>query len=46
MRQKEVLSADVEVPSLVILLGVLMLFARMPSIPVPEWMHPDKPPAR
>lgn len=37
LRQTGRLSFDVEVPILVILAGVLLLVARLPSIPTPEW---------
>jgi hypothetical protein len=38
LRQTGRLSVDVEVPILVILAGVLLLVARLPSIPMPSWM--------
>lgn len=38
LRQTGRLDTDVEVPVLVILAGVLMLVARHPSIPAPQWM--------
>ncbi|MFH1299668.1 MAG: hypothetical protein ABIK07_01310 [Planctomycetota bacterium] len=43
LRQTGQLSFDVEVPVLVIVIGVLLLIARSKSIPLPEWMvlEPD-----
>jgi hypothetical protein len=38
LRQTGRLSLDVEVPLLVIALGVLMLVARHPRIPTPRWL--------
>lgn len=38
LRQTGRLSFDVEVPVLVIVIGVLLLIARIKSIPLPEWM--------
>ncbi|WP_299470044.1 hypothetical protein [uncultured Gimesia sp.] len=38
LRQTGQLSFDVEVPILVIVIGVLLLIARSKSIPLPEWM--------
>jgi len=43
LRQTDRLKLDIEVPILVILLGVLMLIARMPSVPLPSWLVPDAP---
>jgi len=44
LRQKGQLTWDVEVPSLVIAVGVLLLVGRHPSIPVPRWaVEADKP---
>ena len=37
LRQTGRLSLDVEVPLLVIISGVLMLVARLPAIPAPQW---------
>jgi hypothetical protein len=37
LRQKGQLTWDVEVPSLVIAVGVLLLVGRHPMIPVPRW---------
>jgi hypothetical protein len=41
LRQTGSLSLDVEVPLLVISIGVLMLVARVPGIPSPAWFAPD-----
>jgi hypothetical protein len=38
LRQTERLDLDVEVPVLVIIVGVLLLIARTPAIPNPKWM--------
>lgn len=38
LRQTERITLDIEIPILVTLLGVLMLIARHPSIPVPKWL--------
>ncbi len=38
LRQTGRISFDVEVPVLVILIGVLLLVARSPAVPVPKWM--------
>lgn len=38
LRQTGRLSFDVEVPVLVIVIGVLLLIARSKSIPLPEWV--------
>jgi hypothetical protein len=45
LRQTERLSIDHEVPILVIVVGVLLLIARSPMLPVPEWLitEPDAP---
>jgi hypothetical protein len=40
LRQMDQLSVDTEVPVLVILIGVLLLAAAMPFIPVPRWFVP------
>ena len=43
LRQTGRISLDIEVPVLVILAGVLLLSARHPSIPIPEWsIEPTK----
>lgn len=44
LRQTGQLSTDVEVPVLVILVGVLLLAAQMPFIPLPRWFVPVDPP--
>ncbi|NOX56805.1 MAG: hypothetical protein GXP27_20660 [Planctomycetes bacterium] len=44
LRQTGRLSLDVEVPLLIIILGILMLVARHPSIPVPNWIVSDENP--
>ena len=41
MRQSGRLAIEVEVPILVILMGVLLLIARSPSIPAPSWVTPE-----
>lgn len=38
LRQTNRLRLDVEVPILVILSGILLLIARRPTIPVPDWL--------
>ncbi len=38
LRQTGRLSIDVEVPILVIIVGVLLIFARFPAVPVPGWL--------
>ena len=38
LRQTKHLRLDVEVPLLVILSGALLLIARRPTIPVPDWL--------
>jgi hypothetical protein len=42
LRQTERITLDLEVPILVIFVGVLLLFARMPIVPSPKWMLEDK----
>jgi len=37
LRQRGQLRVDTEIPILVILVGVLMLVARMPGVPTPRW---------
>jgi hypothetical protein len=39
LRQSGTLKIDTEVPILVILLGCLLLIARMPRIPTPKWLE-------
>ena len=41
LRQTGRLHLDVEVPILVIVAGILLLVARMPAIPVPDWIVQD-----
>lgn len=41
LRQIGHISLDVEIPILVIVIGSLLLIARSPSIPLPEWMVLD-----
>lgn len=41
LRQTGRLAIDVEVPILTILLGVLLLVARSPAIPIPKWITPE-----
>ena len=44
MRQTGRIALDVEVPILVIMAGVLLVIARHPRIPLPEWnLEPPKP---
>lgn len=38
LRQSGMISLDVEVPILVIVVGILLLVVRHPSIPVPDWV--------
>ncbi len=40
LRQAGRLSVDIEVPALVITLGVLLLVAQAPFIPAPNWLVP------
>ncbi|MCC7336068.1 MAG: hypothetical protein IT422_13285 [Pirellulaceae bacterium] len=39
MRQTGRIALDVEVPILVIMAGVLLVIARHPRIPLPDWNH-------
>jgi hypothetical protein len=41
LRQTGRLTVNTEVPILVIVAGVLLLIARLPAIPVPEWVIPE-----
>ena len=41
LRQTNQLRLDVEVPVLVIVVGVLLLVAQMPFIPMPRWVLPQ-----
>ncbi len=43
LRQTGYLTIDSEVPILVILIGVLLLVARMPQVPPPKWLSPVGP---
>lgn len=38
LRQTGRLSLNVEIPVLIIAMGVMLLIARMPSVPVPNWI--------
>ena len=38
MRQTNRLTLNIEVPILVIVAGLLMLVARLPSVPAPQWL--------
>ncbi len=40
LRQSGRMKIDTEVPLLVILLGVLVIVAQLPMIPVPRWIEP------
>jgi hypothetical protein len=42
LRQTGRLDANVEVPLLVLLLGVLLLAARHPAVPGPDWSEPPR----
>ena len=42
LRQTGRLHIELEMPILIILLGILVLIARMPSIPVPKWIIQEK----
>lgn len=44
LRQTGRLETDIEVPLLVILVGVLLLVARLPAIPPPKWIIKDSSP--
>ena len=44
-RQTSQLSVDMEVPVLVTSIGVLLLVARLPAIPKPDWFVDLPPPA-
>lgn len=45
LRQTGRLSLDIEIPILIILLGVLMLIARLPRIRAPSWIDQVQPPS-
>lgn len=38
LRQTGTLTLDIEIPILVIVAGILLLVARMPSVPAPKWL--------
>jgi hypothetical protein len=38
LRQTERIRIDVEIPILIIATGILLLVARLPSVPVPTWL--------
>lgn len=40
-RQTDKVSLDVEIPILIISAGILLLVARAPAIPVPDWIKDD-----
>jgi hypothetical protein len=44
LRQTGQLALDIEVPVLVISIGVLLLVAQLPAIPKPAWFVPTAPP--
>ncbi|MGC3967356.1 MAG: hypothetical protein QM775_08300 [Pirellulales bacterium] len=46
LRQSGRLSFDTELPTLVILIGVLLLIAQMRFVPPPRWFAPLEPPKR
>jgi hypothetical protein len=41
LRQSGRIEVDVELPILVILAGVLLLIARLPAVPLPDWLERD-----
>jgi hypothetical protein len=43
LRQTGRLTLNIEVPVLVILIGVLLLIARSPAIPMPDWLVTEPP---
>ncbi len=45
LRQTGQLRLEIEVPVLVISIGVLMLIAQLPAIPAPRWFLPVPPPS-
>jgi hypothetical protein len=45
LRQTDQLSVEIEVPVLVICIGVLLLLAQLPVVPYPGWFVPPSPPA-
>jgi hypothetical protein len=40
LRQRQMISVDVEIPIMVILIGVLLFFAQMGFVPAPGWLTP------
>lgn len=44
LRQTGRLELNIEVPILVIVIGALLLVARLPTIPMPDWFVPEPPP--
>ncbi len=40
LRQTEQLSIDIELPILVILIGVLIIIAQLRVVPLPKWFGP------
>ncbi len=46
MRQSGHLSIDLEIPILIIIIGVLLLIAQSRMIPAPSWFVPLEPPTR
>lgn len=44
LRQTRQLSFDVEVPMLVILVGILLFVSQLRIVPVPSWYEPAPPP--
>ena len=44
LRQQKLLAAEVELPILVIVLGVLLLVAQLPVVPLPKWYGPEAKP--
>lgn len=45
LRETGKISIDVELPLLVILIGILILIAHHPSIPIPTWLLPARGPS-
>jgi hypothetical protein len=43
LRQLDLVSAKVEMPTLVVLSGILILVARLPVIPRPTWWDEERP---
>lgn len=38
LRQRSLITLEVELPILIMLAGALLLFARLPTIPAPRWL--------